>query len=202
MTVMKKELNVKGLTTLWSRDKDGSYVDDGIKNTIIQELLTKKRNAHVLDLAEKAKMPVNITAERVSMEEARSFMNDGVNPLEAHIISYHEKMLIEKKNTDRKKRETMKLLGTLEPEELTEAILACILLTAAKHKKEKMDQGTAGLGLSRRRNSERREYSRKANEKKRDKDVLDFTGASISEEDRREQEKYAARFGMNVYKDL
>ena len=139
MTVMKKELNVKGLTTLWSRDKDGSYVDEGIKNTIIQELLTKKRNAHVLDLAEKAKMPVNITAERVSMEEARSFMNDGVNPLEAHIISYHEKMLIEKKNTDRKKRETMKLLGTLEPEELTEAILACILLTAAKHKKEKMD---------------------------------------------------------------
>ena len=122
MTVMKKELNVKGLTTLWSRDKDGSYVDDGIKNTIIQELLTKKRNAHVLDLAEKAKMPVNITAERVSMEEARSFMNDGVNPLEAHIISYHEKMLIEKKNTDRKKRETMKncvhVGGTYTPYEV------------------------------------------------------------------------------------
>ena len=120
---MKKELNVKGMNSLWS--KDPSYVDEDIKKTIILEMLTKKRTAHVVDVERKAKMPINIAAEKVSLEEARNFMNNGLNPLEVHLISYDKKMLIEKANADKKKREIMRLLSVMEPEELTEAILVC-----------------------------------------------------------------------------
>ena len=197
---MKKELNVKGMISLWTRD--ASYVDNDVKKTIILELLTKKRAIHVVDLEEKAKMPIHIPSEKVSLNEARHFMMKGTNPLETHLKKYSVKIMIEKKKADRQKTEPMKLLSMLEPEELTEAVLACILLTTAKKKKEKMEQSNT-LALSRRK-SVRKEYSRKANEREklRERGVVDFTGSQMSEDDRKEQEKYATRFGLNVYQDL
>jgi hypothetical protein len=203
-----------------------SSLDSSVRVIVMRKLLLLKRKQHAVEAEERYLRPPDVQMNDVTVDEVRRYVRSGVNPFNSRLTEFSVQlkslMIAKKKN----RYSQMQVLSLLEPEEMTEALLAYIDLSEVKRKQgrrrtSKNDNDSIGVDLKAVSRSQPLRNSfvgvKQALPSSLDhfisssytsvgngESVNSFTGAADEEieRERKENEKYAQRFGRLAFKGL